>query len=376
MLHLMKYDIIKNLRNFNTIFWPLVFPLILGTLFYLGFGSMEEIDFETIPVAVVAADEDSEDIFAEFLDSMENAEDSQLIRQFPMTENEALTALEEKEVEGIFYTGNSPSLSVSSSGLEQSILQTLLESFENGKQTMLNIAEKHPEGMVAAIKQMNNYESLVKQVSLGGKTTNTIAAFFYALIAMACMYGAYIGFGSALCMQANLTSLAARRCVTPTHKLKLIVSEIMSSFILHFINLVILLVYLKYILKMDFQGELGSMLLVVLVGCMIGVCLGMFIGSIGRMGEAAKIGIILAVTMTCSFLAGLMEGSMKDTVERNFPIINRINPAALISDAFYCINVYDDPVRLSRNLITLLIICAIFLGGSFLLIRRERYDSI
>ena len=376
MLHLMKYDIIKKLRNFSIIFWPLVFPLILGTLFYFGFGSMEEMDFETIPVAVVATDESTEDIFAEYLDSMENAEDSQLIKQFPMTEDEALTALEAKEVDGIFYTGNSPSLSVNSSGLEQSILQTLLESFENGKQTMMNIAEKHPEGMEAALEQMNNYESLVKQVSLGGKTTNTIATFFYALIAMACMYGAFSGFGSAIWMQANLTSLAARRCVTPTHKLKLIFSEIMSSFILHFINLVILLVYLKYILKMDFHGELGSMLLVVLVGCMIGVCMGMFIGSIGKMGEAAKIGMIIGISMTCSFLAGLMDGSMKDTVERTFPIINRINPAALITDALYCINVYDDPARLTRNLITLLIICAIFFGGSFLLIRRERYDSI
>ena len=53
MLNLIKYNIIVKLRNFDTLFWPLLFPLILGTLFYFAFGNMEEADFETVPVAVV-----------------------------------------------------------------------------------------------------------------------------------------------------------------------------------------------------------------------------------------------------------------------------------------------------------------------------------
>lgn len=53
MLNLIKYNVIVKLRNFDTLFWPLIFPLILGTLFYFGFGNMEEANFETVPVAVV-----------------------------------------------------------------------------------------------------------------------------------------------------------------------------------------------------------------------------------------------------------------------------------------------------------------------------------
>ena len=45
MLNLIKYNIIVKLRNFDTLFWPLLFPLILGTLFYFAFGNMEEADF-------------------------------------------------------------------------------------------------------------------------------------------------------------------------------------------------------------------------------------------------------------------------------------------------------------------------------------------
>lgn len=35
MLHLIKYNLLVKLRNFNMTFWPLVFPLILGTFFFL-----------------------------------------------------------------------------------------------------------------------------------------------------------------------------------------------------------------------------------------------------------------------------------------------------------------------------------------------------
>ena len=94
------------------------------------------------------------------------------------------------------------------------------------------------------------------------------------------------------------------------------------------------------------------------------------------MKEGGKVAVLLAISMTCSFLAGLMNADMKYLVERSFPVMNRINPAAVITDAFYCINVYDDPVRFDRSLITLAVMCVILTMASFLLIRRERYDSI
>ena len=374
MLHLIKYNIFVKLRNFNMTFWPLVFPLIMATLFYFAFGKLEEADFETVQTAVVT-EKNADTVFLEFLDDME-ADDSQLIAPQEMSKEEALKALEEKQVSGIFYVDDSPSLTVGGNGISESILQSLLESYENGKQTLEMIAQTHPEGMQAAVAQMNHYEELVDQVSLGGRTTDGNVQFFYALVAMACLYGSFIGFGAAITLQANLMPLAARRCVTPTHKLKLIVSEMLSSFILHFLNVVVLLIYLRYVLQLDFQGQTKEMLLISLIGSMIGVSMGIFVGSIGKMAEGIKIGILLGISMVCSFLAGLMNAEMKYVVEQHAPIINRSNPAALISDAFYCINVYDDPARYTRNLVTLFMMCIVLIIASFLMVRRERYDSI
>lgn len=53
MVQLIKYSIIRKIKNFNIIFWPCIFPLIMGTLFYFGFGNMSESDFETVQAGYV-----------------------------------------------------------------------------------------------------------------------------------------------------------------------------------------------------------------------------------------------------------------------------------------------------------------------------------
>ena len=71
-----------------------------------------------------------------------------------------------------------------------------------------------------------------------------------------------------------------------------------------------------------------------------------------------------------------MFGNMKDVIEQNAPILNRINPAAVLSDAYYCISVYNDTLRYQRMYDYSADHEYSFLGIAFLGVRRERYDSI
>ena len=374
MLHLLKYNLKVKLKNFGMTFWPLAFPLILGTLFYFAFGNISDADFQTVPVAVVE-EAHADQVFLAFLDQIEGGEDK-LLSVEKMTDEQAQEKLEAIKVSGIYYVGTEPSLTVASSGIEESILQSVLSSYENTRSTVRNMLKIHPEGIFDGLRAMLRQQNSVQELSLGGRTIDGNVQFFYALIAMGCLYGCFIGFGAAISLQANLTALAVRRCVTPTHKLKLVLSEQIVSFFLGYVDVVILLLYLRYVLKLDFQGQMGRMLVICFLGSLIGVSMGIFVGSLGKMKEGVKIGIILGISMVCSFLAGLMNNTMKDIVEKHAPFINRINPAALISDAFYCINVYDDPARYHRSLITLAVMGVVLVTASFLLIRRERYDSI
>ena len=46
----MKYHLIVKIKCMDVVFWPLVFPLILATLFYVAFGNIEEAEVSPVPV--------------------------------------------------------------------------------------------------------------------------------------------------------------------------------------------------------------------------------------------------------------------------------------------------------------------------------------
>ena len=183
MREMIKYSFLAKIRDFSLVFWPLIFPFVLATAMYFSIGQMEEADFETVRAAVVVKQNAEEDVFSDYLSELEK-DDSGLISIQEMSESKAAGALADGEIEGIYYSGDTPVLTVDGSGFPQSILQMILESYLEGKQTLEDIARLHPEGMEAAVRQMADYSYVTEEVSLGGRTTNTTAQFFYALIGM------------------------------------------------------------------------------------------------------------------------------------------------------------------------------------------------
>ena len=377
MLHLIKYSYKFKIRNFSIMFWPLVFPLILGLFFKMAFGNLGQVeDMDPIPVAVVLEEESEESlVFDDFLTEMEEQK-TPMVQTERVSEEKALNLLKDKEVSGIYYVKEDPKLTVGGTGYNENILETILESYTNNKNVLMDIAEDHPEKIAEAAEELKEYQEYTQSVSVNGKTLDFVVMFFYALIGMACMYGGFIGHFSVSNLQANLTAVGARRCVTPTHKLKLILCELLTAFSMHFFNLLIDIYVLKYVFDIAMDGSMGYMILVVLFGSLIGVSFGICITSVAKLGEGAKIGIILAFSMIGSMFAGLYSNNIKFEVDQHAPIINKLNPASLISDSFYCINVYNDGSRLTTNLITLFVISVILIAVSFFAIRRECYDSI
>lgn len=112
------------------------------------------------------------------------------------------------------------------------------------------------------------------------------------------------------------------------------------------------------------------------IGAFAGISIGFFIGSVGRMSENVKGAIATSVSMFCCFLSGLMVGNMKSIVEEKCPIVNRLNPAALTSDLFYCLTIYDDYTRYIEKAVSLIIISLVFITGGFLLTRRKTYENL
>ena len=380
MLHLLKYQFIQTLRSRDVMFWALAFPIILATLFYISFGNTGlagtgETDWEPVPVAVIEEDNSSENAtaFQTFLTGLDN---DMLNIQSYSTEDDALDALRNEAIAGIFYVKEEPSLTLASNGINQTILSSLLDSYEKNSKMIQDIAIHHPENLATALKSLNDYQNLVKETSLGGQSLDPTLTYFLALIAFACLSGVYLSISATIHMQANLSALGERRSITPTHKLTLVLLNVFVLEVIHFINILILELYITKVLHISLGSNIPRLLLVTFMGSLIGICIGILIGCAGKLSYGAKSGIGVLATLFPSFFAGLMFGGMKNVIEQHAPLINRINPASVLSDAFYCISVYDDAARYHRSILILGLMCLLCISSSFLLIRRERYDSI
>lgn len=67
---------------------------------------------------------------------------------------------------------------------------------------------------------------------------------------------------------------------------------------------------------------------------------------------------------------------MKYMIDKNIPIINKVNPASMITDGFYSLYYYDTLDRYFFNIASLLIFAFIMIGISMFSLRRQKYDSI
>lgn len=67
---------------------------------------------------------------------------------------------------------------------------------------------------------------------------------------------------------------------------------------------------------------------------------------------------------------------MKYIVDKNIPIVNKLNPASMITDGFYSLYYYDTLDRYFFNIASLLVFAFIMIAISYFSLRRQKYDSI
>lgn len=376
-IHLLKYKLIQLFREKELVGWIFAFPLALGTFFFMSFGNVmnsDDFKFEPIPVAFVAETDNTE--LKGIVEGLSKENEDQLFTLTKTDKDNALKLLEEGEVEGIIYDTASPTMTVAKEGLNQSIIKSFLETYLKHIYMFEQIGSSHPERMEEAIKLMSDSISFNKEISFSNTKMDNLSQYFFALIAMTCMYGSIIGRQCVQNIQANLSALGARREVSPAHKLSVILADFTGSFIFNYMSVLLLFFYLAVILEINFGDQIVYILITALAGSVIGVSMGTFIGAIGNMSANVKDAIASAVSLILSFLSGLMLNNMKDIVEHTVPFLNRINPAALITDCLYSLNMYENYDRFYINIGSMAIIAVLFMFGSYMLLRRNRYASI
>lgn len=386
--HNFKYSLKVLFRNKSLIFWTYIFPLILALLFNLAFKDIESNEvLKTIDIAVVNSESFENDTITKNILKELSSEENKIFNIEYTDLEKSKELLENKEISGYIIYDNDIKIVINNNGINETILKYTLDEIQNTK-NMVNIMLNS-----SITKEINNgnininyneiYNNIMNKISntniklndISNKNLSYTMIEYYTLIAMAALYGSMLSMYITNYNDARMCPVGKRKNVSPTNKMTLIVSGLLSSYIVQLIGMFILFMFMIFILKIEFI-KLEKVIFLSLLSSLAGLSLGVFVSSVFKAKENTKTGIIITITMICCYLSGMMGITMKYIIDTNIPIINKINPANMITDALYSLYYYEDNIRYSFNIISLIIFSTIMILISYLKLRREKYDSI
>lgn len=363
-----------------SLFWTLIFPIALATFMYVAFANIMEKDemFKNIDVAVVSSGAEENGLMY-VIDALSEGEDK-LLNVKEMSEAEAKQALSDGEVKGIIFVDDI-SLMVRESSANASILEGILNSYKQNEYAIKDIMGdmQTPPNEAEIMEMMSDIMTDVSyytEKSTTDSNQNIYYNYFYAIFAMSCLFAAYSSLTAINNLQANESGRGMRKCISPNSKIVFIVSEFLALLVIHFVVELIALFYMSVVLGIDFGDKYPAIILTLLVGSMIGLAIGVIVGAVSKIGYGGKIGVVTALGLVLSGMADLFVNGVKRAIELNVPIINKINPAALISDCFYSLNVYGDYSVFIQNIVIMAVESVILIVIAFMMVRRNKYASI
>lgn len=364
--------VLFSLRSKDTLIWTWIFPILLATLFFVALSAVDDAGrLHEIPLGVIDDENYRGDpAFSSMLDSV-SGEDGNRLFALTLLSNaaEADALLEKGEIDGYIFVKSEPALVVAADGLNQTIIKSVLERYAQTKNAVGELWKTYPAAPVENI----NYTG---RISLSGNPPSDIVGYYYALLAMICLYGGFQGLTSVTLSQANLSPLGARRTMSPAGHFKMVFYDLLGGITVHFCCLLVSMAYIVFVLGTDFGSKLWFVLLTCLAGSVLGVAFGAVVSVTSKLKEQAKVAILISVTMMCCFLSGLMMGGINYTVMQKMPAAAWLNPAARITDAFYCLYYYDNYERYLVNIGIILTMAAVMFAVTAIFVRRQRYESI
>lgn len=365
------------LHDRETIFWTMIFPLILAVFFNMALSNVNSWEiFKAIDVAVV---DDTNYRNNEYFKAALNEASKGADRLFNLTvtsKDKADQLLNENAIVGYIVVEEPIKLVVNKSGIDQSIIKSFIDSYMQTVSSINSILLENPAAQKELISSLADRHQYVKEVSGTNAEPNNVLLYFYTLIAMTCMFGCYFGMREVTDIQADISPVAARVNIAPVHKLKTFIYNTCASLLIHLFEIFVLLIFLRFVLNVDFGPKTGYVVLTSVLGSITGISFGAFISAIVKKSEGIKVAILIGVSMIGCFLAGMMYQNMKYIIAQNVPVLSYLNPVNLLTDAFYSLYCYDTFSRYALNMGCLCIFIVIFCLGTYLIIRRRKYASL
>ena len=390
--HNFKYTLKTLFKNKMLIFWTFAFPILLGLFFHMAFSNIEKSEtFEAFNIAVVDDENFKQNetfqIILKELSSENN--DNQVFNTKYVKLEEAKELLNNDKIVGyLIFDDDIAKIVVATNGSYETIFKNVIDEVNQTIQITNTIVGDEIKQELSLGNTNIDYQEIYYKVENIIQNTNIhiedttsnhlsyVMIEFYTLIAMTCLYGGVVGMEAMNQALPNMDSKGKRIAISPVEKRKIILSSLLASYLVQLIGVFLLFIFLLFVLNIDFGSHILLCILLSILGSLAGLSIGLFVSVLFKTNENTKVGIIIAISMVCSFLSGMMGITMKYIVDKNLPLLNKINPGNMITDGFYSLYYYDTFDRYFFNIISLLVFSLVLLIISGIILRRQKYDSI
>lgn len=362
-------------RNRESIFWSALFPIFLSFVFSLVFANfVSEEQYETIKIAVVESNEQGY-----IIDAAKEAkfcEDTDMFEIQQVSEKDAKDLLKKGEITGYIVDGEKPSLYIGGSGIEATILKSFVDNYLQTVKKISVIASINPEKVQEIINSAMKSTDYINDRNVSSKAPNWSLIYYYALLALACLYGCNFGITEISDIQADKSAKGARINVAPVHKLKLLLCNICAAITVQVLCVLLAITFMTYVLAIDFGPRVLLVVLTCVLASICGVTFGAMLRAVIKKNEKTVNAIANATVLLLSFLSGLMNPEVKYIVADNVPFFAKINPANLITDSFYYLYYFDSLEKYWFNIGCMILVTLVFVAITYFATRRRQYASI
>jgi len=384
--HNFIYSLKVLLKNKMLIFWTFAFPILLGIFFNMAFSDIEKNEkLDIINIAIIDS-ESSDNVFKETFKKFND--ETQMFNINYTNLEDAKKLLENKKITGYIIPNDNVNITVSSNGVNETILKYVVDEINSNKEISKDLSKIEIDNQIKEGNYNIDYQKIYKNINnlfssntvklnnISNKNLSYTMIEYYTLIAMTCLYGGIISMFITNYKLANMNSIGKRTSISPIHKGKMLLGSLLASYIIQLLGITLLFIFTIFVLKVDYGNNLLLIVLLAICGSLAGLSLGVMVATTIKSNENTKTGILIAITMLGCFLSGMMGITMKYIVDKNIPIINKINPVSMITDGFYSLYYYDTLDRFFFNIISLLLFSIIMFIISYNGLRRQKYDNI
>lgn len=381
--HVLRYRMLAYIRDRETVFWSLLFPLILTSVLSLVMSGLtnEEIVIAPAKAAVVQTDHyAAQTPLQEAIRALNADQEAPFEFTLVATPEEAKEQLIQGDIDGYFIPQDDYALDlhVTKSGMWQTMLEEFQITYSSNARMIVNIMETNPiKGMSLLLSGLPESRLQFEKIDPDQNVTNPWGSMYFAQIALIALYASLQAVTEGSAVDPSIYPVGLRQRMTPQHHLGIVLSSFFAVFFMSLFNVGVYLVFSQFVLGLDFGLTTYPLYAIGIsvAGIMCGIALG-FLVSAWIPGKRNRHNVAIAISMFMVFFAGMMQMHVRQIVRTFIPFIKYINPADMITDGFYALMYYGDKTRALMNIGLLVTFAAVCLVFTFIRIRRTRYDHL